>query len=328
MKCLVTGATGFLGSNIVHELVRAGWQVRASGMHGSETRYIEDLPIELVMADITQPEEVDSLIEGCDVVFNVAADTSFWRHLFDRQRRINVDGAINIAEACLKHNVKRLVHTSTLDLLGHDPSKREISESTGHFNFNNMGYNYGETKLEAEKQLQAYNQKGLEVVFIYPGFMCGPFDYTLQLGAVFFLLKEGKLPGCPPGGSSFCHVTEVAKGHIAAATRGRPGEAYLCTGHNMSYTEWFARMAKAVNATPPRFTLPRWAFVFYGQVCEWISEFTRKAPEMNPGQARYMSSYQFMDCSKAQKELGYRVASVDQTIDDALNWYREHGYKI
>jgi dihydroflavonol-4-reductase len=328
MKCLVTGATGFLGSNIVHELVKAGWDVRASGMHGSETQYIKDLPIELVMADITNAEEVDKLVQGCDIVFNVAADTSFWRHLFERQRRINVDGAINVAEACIRHGVKRLVHTSTLDLLGHDPSKRAITEATGSFNFDNMGYNYGETKLEAEKRLQAYNDKGLEVVFIYPGFMCGPYDYTLQLGRVFFDLKAGKIPGSPPGGSSFCHVTEVAKGHIAAATKGRPGEAYLCTGHNLSYQEWFGLMAKAVDAKQPKHTLPRWAFVLYGQVCEWISELTRKAPDMNPGQARYLSSYQYMDCSKAQLELGYKVTSKDKMIRDALDWYRSNGFQI
>ena len=65
-KCLVTGATGFLGTNLVHELVKHGWDVRASGMHGSETKYIKDLPVEILFADIRIAEEVDAIVEGCD----------------------------------------------------------------------------------------------------------------------------------------------------------------------------------------------------------------------------------------------------------------------
>ncbi len=104
-----------------------------------------------------------------------------------------------------------MIYTSTIDVLGYNANGGVITEETGKFNFNNMGYNYGETKFDAEKKLNEYLQKGLDVVFIYPGFMIGPFDSTLQLGRVFFDLKEGKLPGFIPGGGSFCHVTEVAK---------------------------------------------------------------------------------------------------------------------
>jgi len=330
-KCLVTGATGFLGTNLVHELVKQGWDVRASGMHGDETKYIRDLPIEIVLADITKMEEVDSLVKGCEVVFHVAGDTSFWKKRFELQRKINVDGAINVAEACLSHGVKRLVHTSTLDVLGHNPTGGSYDEQTGHYNFDNMGYNYGDTKLEAEVRLRAYNSSQLEVVFIYPGFMMGPFDYTLQLGRVFFDLKEEKLPGLIPGGGSYCHVREVAKAHIAAAEKGRPGEGYLCAGMphtNMSHAEAWSRMAAKVNAKPPRRVLPRWAFIAYAYMCEFISRFTNKAPYINPGQARYMSSRQYAISGKAIRELDYKVPSLKECIDDTLMWYRENGYEI
>jgi len=330
-KCLVTGATGFLGTNLVHELVKQGWEVRASGMHGSESKYIKDLPIELVFADITNATEVDKIVQGCDVVFNVAADTSFWKKHFDRQRTINVDGAVNVAEACLKHGVKRLVHTSTLDVLGFNPTGGSYDEVSGHYNFNNMGYNYGDTKLEAEVRLRAYNSDQLEVVFIYPGFMMGPYDYTLQIGRVFFDLVKGKLPGYPPGGGSFCHVEEVAKAHIAAAKKGRPGEGYLCAGmphSNLSYTDMFKLMANSVGAKAPKTTIPKWAFVIYAYLCELISNITNKAPEINPGQARYMSSPQYAISAKAIRELDYKVPDVNTCIHDALEWYRDQGYDI
>ena len=113
---------------------------------------------------------------------------------------INVDGTINVAEACVKHNVKRLVHTSTLDVLGYNPTGGSYDERSGHYNFDNMGYNYGDTKREAETRLRGYHDANtLDVVFIYPGFMIGPFDYTLQLGRVFFDLAEGKIASLSAG---------------------------------------------------------------------------------------------------------------------------------
>lgn len=329
MKYLVTGATGFVGTNVVHELVRQGCDVRASGMHGSETKYVDSLPVEYVAADITRADEVDDLVAGCEVVLHVAGDTSFWNRLFERQRSINVDGVINIARACLKHGVRRLIHTSTADVLGHDPDRRPLTEETGRYNFNNLAYNYGDTKLEGEQLLRRFaEQHDLDVVYIYPGFMCGPFDFTLQLGQVFFALKDGSLPGAPAGGSSYCHVTEVARAHLAAVEQGRRGEAYICAGHNMTTRDWFDRMADAVQAPRVKRTIPEWALVLYGRGCEAVSRFTGKAPDINPGMARYMSRFQYMDCTKAITELDYVIPTPEQIISDAVEWYRAEGYEI
>lgn len=329
MKYLVTGATGFLGTNVVHELAGQGADVRASGMHGSVTKYVDDLPVEYIPADITLADEVDTLVCGCDVVLHVAGDTSYWNKHFERQRRINIDGVINVAEACVRHGVRRLIHTSTADVLGHDPRRRSLTEETGNYNFNNLGYNYGDSKVEGEQTLRRYAaEHDLDVVYIYPGFMCGPFDFTLQLGQVFFALKDGSLPGAPVGGSSYCHVTEVARAHIAAVEQGRRGEAYICAGHNIPTRDWFDRMADAVEAPRVKRTIPEWALVLYGRFCETVSGFTGRAPDINPGMARYMSRFQYMDCSKAVRELNYVIPDPDQIISDAVEWYRAEGYEL
>ena len=331
MNVLVTGATGFLGTNLVHELLKAGHSVRATGYPGSETKYIQVPGVEYEPADITDREAVIKLARDREVVYHVAGDTSFWKKNFARQRRINIEGTVNVAEACLAQGVKRMIHTSTLDVLGYSPEGAALTEETGKFNFNNIGYNYGESKLEAEIRFRAYLDKGLDGVIIYPGFMMGPYDFTLQIGRVFFDLKAGTIPGAPAGGGSVCHVTEVARAHIAAAEKGRRGEGYLCSGMdytNVSYQELFKRMAWAADAKAPRLTLPRSVMVAYGYLSEFISEFTRKPPEMNPGMAHYMSSPQYSDSSKAIRELGYHVPPVEECIQSALDWYRSNGFTI
>lgn len=324
-KCLVTGATGFLGTNLVHELVRAGWEVRAFGLKGSETRYIRELPVEIVLGDVTDAQDVDAAVRGCEVVFHLAGDTSWWSRRFARQRKINVDGALNVATACKKHGVRRLVHTSTVDALGYDP-QGPADESWSAYNYGGTGLNYADTKREGERLVREQGGDGLEVVVVYPGSMIGPYDFTLQYGRLFFDLRDGKVPGCPPGGVSFGHVAEVARGHIAAATLGRPGEGYICAGVNVSYKELFTAIAACFGKTAPKLVFPRGAFVAYGYANEALSRLTGKAPEVDPGMARYMSVNAYYDSSKAERELGYKVVPLDAMIADAYDWYRRHAY--
>ena len=152
MKCLVTGASGFLGTNLVHELVKNGWDVRVIVREKSNINYIKSLPIEIIYGKITHKSDVDKAVIGCDVVFNVAGDTSFWKKKFKKQYIVNVETPSLIAEACIKHNVKRLVHTSTVDILGCNPNGT-ADENWTDYNFAGMGYNYSDTKREGEKRV-------------------------------------------------------------------------------------------------------------------------------------------------------------------------------
>ena len=329
MKCLVTGATGFLGTNLVHQLVLEGWDVVATTMHGSDTQYLDGLPVEIKFADLSNESEVGPLMNGCDVVFHTAGDTSFWSKTEEQQRAINVDGAINVARACMKHGVSRMVHTSSADVLGYDPEGGCIDEQNADFNYQNLGINSVNTKYFAQKALERLSQIGLDVVFMYPGFLIGPFDHRMQLGRALFNIKARKLRCSPNGGSSFCHVTEVAKAHIKAATVGFSGEGFVCAGMpttNMSYHSFFTKMAFVIGAKPPKYRLSTKALVAYGHTCEFVSRFTGKPPYINPGQARYMSLTQYSDSSKAVRELGYVVPIAEECIRDAVDWYQEQGF--
>jgi dihydroflavonol-4-reductase len=324
-KCLVTGATGFLGTNLVHALLRDGWEVRAFGLEGSETRYIRELPIEIVTGDVTRESDVDRAVQGVEVVFHLAGDTSWWRRNFERQRRINVDGVVNVANACRSHGVRRLVHTSTVDALGYNPGGL-ADEKWLDYNYGGTGYNYADTKREGERLVREFNKDGLEVVVVYPGSMIGPYDFTLQYGRLFFDLRDGKVPGCPPGGVSFGHVAAVARAHISAATSGRPGEGYVCAGVNVTYKELFQSIAGCFGRPAPKLVFPRPVFVAYGYAMQALSALTGQAPEVDPGMARYMSVNAYYDSSKAVSELGYEVVGLNSMIGDAYEWYRRNGF--
>ncbi len=324
-RCVVLGATGFLGTNLVRALCDANWHVRAFGLPGSDAEWIKPLPVELVFGDVTNREDVDAAVQGADVAFHVAADTSFWKKRFERQRYINVEGPVNTAEACLKQGVPRMVLTSTIDALGYNPAGL-TDETWPDYNYAGTGYNYADTKREGEHKALAYNERGVEVVVVYPGSMMGPYDFTLQLGRLFFELRDGKVPACPKGGISFGHVRDVAEAHIAAAVQGKPGEGYICAGTNVTYRELFDAIARKFGKSAPKWDMPEIVFVAYGFLLESLSEATRRPPQINPGMARFMSKRAHYDSSKAVAELGYKVVPLAEMVDDAYQWYGDNGF--
>ena len=324
-KILVTGATGFLGTNITLLLIEAGYSVRTFGLPGSTTKYIKNPKIENIEGDITDPQSVEKAVVGIDAIIHVAGDTSFWKKNFERQRRINVDGVRNVMESAKKNGIAKVVHTSTVDTFGYSPNG-PIDESWSDYNYEGWGYNYADTKRQGEKLVLNYVADGLDVSIINPGSMIGPFDHTLQFGRLFMDIRDKKVPGIPPGGAPWAHVEEVAKAHINALERGKMGEKYICGGLNESYSTVFKEIANSINVSPPKMVFPRWAIVAYGYFSEFLSIFSHNPPDLNPGQARYMAAFPKYNSSKAERELGFRCLPLRQMVEDARDWFQKEEY--
>jgi len=329
---LVTGGTGFLGTNITLQLLELGYNVRAFGLPGSITKYIERSGVEIQFGDILNSDDIKKAVEGVDVVIHTAGDIGWWKKMFKRQRAINVDGVRNVMQAALDAGVQKVVHTATVDTLGYNPEglvDEHWDDDLAHFKFNyaNIGYNYAETKREGEQIVFDYaNKKGLDVTIINPGSMMGPYDSSLQFGRLFMEIRDKKVPGIPPGGCPWAHVTEVAKAHIAAIENGRKGERYICGGVHETYKTQFTLIAESIGVKPPTWVMPRWLVVFYAYLSEFWSNFTKKKPELNPGMARYMSVFPKYDSSKAERELGFQSVPLKQMVEDARNWYIANGF--
>jgi dihydroflavonol-4-reductase len=325
MKVLITGATGFLGTHIVKECLNQGYKVRGFGFPGSPTKYIEGDNVEIEFGDVCDKVAVKHAMNGVDAVIHVAGDTSFWKKRFERQRRTNIEGPRTVMQAALEEGVKRVVCTSTVDTFGFNPHGL-ADESWADFNYAGWGYNYAETKREGEKLALSFNSADLEVVVLNPGSMIGPYDFTLQFGRLFLDIRDGKVPGIPPGGAPWAHVEEVAKAHVSALNRGRPGEKYICGGINASYKEIFKRIAESIGKDPPKYVLPRWVTVVYGYLAELGANFTHRPPSLNPGQARYMAAFPQYDSTKAIRELGFGIVPLEKMIEDARDWYIQNGF--
>ena len=326
MEAVISGGTGFLGTNVVIALLKTGdyKKITLFALPGSVTEYTpgSDL-IEVVEGDVTNAEDVGRAFAGVSpdaelVVFHICGDTSFYKPLYERQRRINVGGTQNMVAAAAGAGASVFVHTSSVDV-ALDPMPAD--------------YNYGYTKREGEGVvLEAHSDSGMRVVVLRPGMMCGPYDFTLQFGRLFLDLRDGNVPAVPPGGTSITSVESVADAHVAAAAvvSGRSdvaGKVFDLGGVNMLYSDVFAAIAELVEADPPSCILPAWALVAYGFVVEtWARMVGGGHPDLNPGQARYMSFVQEVDSSAAEEVLGYVVPDLDVVLVGARDWYVEHQF--
>jgi dihydroflavonol-4-reductase len=234
---LVTGATGFLGLNLVRQLTDAGWEVIALHRPGSELTYLRRFPVRLAEATLQAESLQRAVPDGLDALFHAAADISSWHRHRDRQTRANVDGTRHLVEAAIRQGVLKFVHTSTTGVYG--LPGQPFDEAAPHLG-RGSGFHYQHTKALAEDEVRRGIDRGLDAVILNPANIVGPYDVHSSWSRLIRLAVEGKLPAVPPGRCSFCHAAEVARAHVAAAERGRTGENYILAGRTPVISMWSA----------------------------------------------------------------------------------------
>ena len=312
-KAFVTGANGFLGANLVRELVSTGWVVTAFHRASSDLWRLKGLDIHLAEGSFQNPASVEgSLPENIDAVFHLAARVSFWRGDDQLMERDNVEATRTIVNAAILRKVRRFIHTSTVSAYGFSDSR--VDESFPKDGIKS-GLGYMRTKALAESVVLDGMTRGLDAVILNPANVLGPLD-SEHWGTSMQKVKEGKMPAAPPGSSSFAHVTEVAKAHISAVQSGKKGENYILAGTDASYLDVFVIMEEILGVRHKIKAAPKMALKSYGLVSQLISNFTRRAPYVTPELVRWLSSGMSYDSRKAIAELGYQPKTIQQMLKD------------
>lgn len=318
----VTGATGFLGLNLVEELCRRGFRVFAAHRASSDLQYLSRFDAELVVADVTDRQAVlETMPEEVDLVFHVAGDTSLWRGDAERQRRVNVEGTKNVVEAALTRRAGRFVHTSTGSVYG--LRRGRITEDSPSLALQS-GVGYMRTKWLAERVVLDAIPRGLDPVALQPAAIVGPYD-TRNWGRMIRLVATGKLPGVPAGSQSFAHVREVVKAHLTAAEKAKTGSRYLLAGTDGSYMDFVQAIVAETGGRAPRFTTPLPILRVLARAEDLRSRFTGRAPDLTPEAVKLLGRHASRDSSKAVRELDYGVVPLNEMVHDAVIWLREEG---
>lgn len=318
----VTGATGFVGVNLVKELKEQGWSVVALNRRSSDLRYLEPLGATLVEGDVTDRASIERVMpEDVDVVFHVAGNLSYDSTESAEQTRDNVEGTRNVAAIALAKGAKRLVHTSSVAAFGlHEDVITEKTPS----NALSLPVNYNRTKKLAEEEIDKAIKAGLDAVFVNPTGILGPYDRH-GFARLIKLVHTRKLPGVGPGGTSFCHVREVARAHIAAAERGRTGERYLLGGTDASYLEFAQRIENAIGGKAPKKPLSPGLLKLLARIMPFFARLVGKKPDITPQVVVFLCGRSYVDSAKAERELGYKPVPLEQMINDSYRWLQQEG---
>lgn len=325
MLALVTGATGFVGANIVQVLTQAGWWVRALHRRTSALAALDGLTYEPVLGDVLEPASLAEAMRGCDAVFHAAGVVAdYWGQNVELTYRVNVDGTRHVVAAALAAGVPRLVHTSSQAALGFDEDATPVDESHP-FNIAPQVYPYGHSKFLAEQVVRDAVQQGLHAVIVNPSVVIGPRDVTLANSQIILEVQRGRVPLVPPGGINVVDSIDLAQGHLLALDKGRPGERYLLAGHNVPIVELTVLIGTVLGVRPPRGAIPR---RLIGPLAAALDGANRLAPRPLPlsgAVLRMGSRFIYADNQKAVRELGFSATPLRETIERAVQWLRGQG---
>ena len=329
MKILVTGATGFLGAHLLKKLVEKGHQIRILKEESAPLDLIKDLVennnIEIIAGDIRKLETVRKAVKGCENVFHLVGIISYWSKFDSLQYDVNVKGTKNIVKACLENNTKRLVYVSSTTAVGTENKGKLATEET-LYNLFPLRISYCDTKFLAEQEVYKGIAKGLDAVILCPGSMYGEGDARKIKTDFTFSFKFPISLIYINGGIAVVDVEDVAEGMVRALERGKKGERYLLVSENLSFYDIRKIIATALGKKTPFICLPNWFLLPLSYLFLCISKITGKKPKLTPEIARMNRVHLYFSNQKAKRELGMRFKPFKESIQKAVEWYKNHGY--
>jgi len=319
----VTGANGFVGANLVRDLIEHGWDVRAL-VRDQPGITLAGLSIDVVRGDLFAPDLVNAM-RGCDAVFHVAAHYSLWRRERETIMRSNVAGTRAILGAAKEAGVRRVVHTSSVAAIG--VKHGAVAVETHQIPLSELIGPYKQSKLLAEREAMREAAEGLDVVVVNPSTPIGAWDAKpTPTGEVIVRFLRGEMPAYVNTGLNLIDVRDVAAGHRLAFERGRPGERYILGNENLSLRELFERLATLTGRPAPRLRLPLAVPLVVAAVDEFVLARLGRCPRIAFDGVRMAKEQMFYDSSKAVRELGLPQRSVTQALGDAVAWFTSHGF--
>lgn len=327
MAVLVTGATGFIGSHIVKKLKNKGEDVRVLVRETSKTGEIDRLGITKKIGDITNAASVRSALEDCDTLYHCAGFVSFRKSDYKKMVEINVEGSKNVLSSALDAGVKRVVFTSSVAALGPALKGVLITEDTPadpRFAGSNIGYM--NVKRSAEATALDFCGKGLDVVITNPSVVVGAGDVHLSsAGSVLWYCKR-RFPGYMDGTLNLVDVEDVAEGHLLAAEKGRAGERYILSNTNLTVIEYFSLLEKVTGVPAPKIKIPYAAAYATAFLTERVLGFAFPNYSTMDLDSVKLSRYNWhVDCSKAERELGYKKSSIEESLKATVDWFKSEG---
>jgi dihydroflavonol-4-reductase len=325
MTTLVTGAAGFLGSHLTRQLVDVGENVRVLLRASSSNRAIADLPLEYITGDLRDQASLQRAMQGVQKVFHVAADYRLWaknpQDIYDS----NVGGTKNLLAAAKHAGIERLIYTSTVATIAVD--RPQLPNEFTDSRLEEMIGHYKRSKWMAELEVLQAAKAGLPAVVAMPTTPVGPGDWKpTPTGKIIVDFLNGKMPGYVETGLNFVGVEDCAAGHLLVAEKGKIGERYLLGAENLTLKQVLDLLARLTGLPAPAFKIPHAVALGVAYAETAFSRLIGREPQIPVESVKIAQHLMFVECQRAQQELGFRPEPVAAAFERAARWYEKNGY--
>ena len=327
MLAFVTGATGFLGSHVARALSENGANLRLLVRPTSNLKNLEGLNADTATGDLRDAASLEKAMSGCDTVFHVAADYRLWVRDPNEMYRSNVDGTRAILESARKNGVHRVVYTSSVATIGFRKDGQAADEDSP-VSLDDMIGHYKRSKFMAEQVALEAGRGGMHVVTVNPTTPIGEQDVKpTPTGRIVVDFLKRKFPAYVETGLNLVDVRTCALGHVAALEKGKSGQRYILGGENLTLKQILDKLGQITGLPSPKVKLPYFFAYMAGVVDENITGRLLKGdPRATVETVRMGKKMMFASSAKAERELGWKIVSVDGALRRAVEWFRANGY--
>jgi len=324
---LVTGATGFVGSVLMPELIHAYGtdSVSAFLIPGDKVpRSWEGRKVRLFYGDVADGLSASAAAAGHSHVIHLAGLISYWNYDAARLRRVNGHGVRCVVDACLRHGVERLVHISSVGAIGFNKNGKPADE-TVPFNWPSNFY-YMTSKHEGQRIVEnAVERSGLRAVILNPASIMGPGDHNLATphNQLYHRICCQGLIGSFAGGLAVVDVRDLVALILKALHGGRIGEKYLAVGANLRYREVIRIISRCCGRKAYPIPIPPFLVAGAGGLSELWSRRTKKKPLLTYSYGRLSGWTAYYSNEKSRREFSHSYIPVERTIRDSWEYFKE-----
>jgi dihydroflavonol-4-reductase len=327
VRVFITGATGFVGSHVARRYAAEGASLRLLTRKTSRLDTLAGLDADVVTGDLREPEGLRSALSGCDALVHVAADYRLWVRDPQEMYAANVDGTRELVRLAREVGVPRVVYTSSVATMGFKSDGSIVNEETPVSLADMIGH-YKRSKFLGEQEAIKAARDGQHVMILNPTTPMGPGDLKpTPTGRIIVDFLNRKFPAYVDTGLNLVDVDEVARMHVVALERGRPGERYILGGENLTLKQILDRMSAITELPSPTRKVPHsvaMGFAFFDE--NITGRLLGKEPRATVEAVRMGKKMMFASSRKAEHELGFRVLPIYNALRGAIEWFVAHGY--